>query len=921
MGVRHVQMSFAGGEVSPSLYGRFDDAKYQTGLAQCRNFIVQPQGPATLRPGTAYVNSTKYSDRPARLIPFTFSTEQTMALEFGDKYVRFHTAGKTLLGEDGLPYEVETPYEADDVFDIHYVQSMDVMTLVHPNYAPRELRRYGATDWRLESVNFSAPLEPPTISSVEYKVVAGDGVTITNEEKTRYTLKYKVTCVRELDTGDQESEASEMKSCLGNLYLNNADVTIKWNAVDGADRYRVYKNYKGLYCYIGETEETEFVDDNYEPDAGITPPIYDDPFFTSKGIQSVTVENGGSGYVWSEKGIADWDSSVIFTNIYTSGTGGEGSKTASPWCSAAARGDDGGMSVGWDSSEVYVYDAAGGGSGAQVELVNSVTSGVSTHSFSSGDGTDSFKYSWARCTFQKFTVKNRGKNYVKPMLRVCGPWYSLRNGSLSGHSHKRWEAPLTVIDGGVELEVQDATGWGALLQPVIQDGAIVSVRVIRPGQGYTNPTIVIKSKYGSGAVLKANIGASGDYPGAVCYYEQRRCFAGTPTRPQMVWMSRSGTESDMSYTLPSQDDNRLRFEIAAQEASRILHLTPLAQILALTNSTEYRVSSGGSAPMSPDAIRSEVQSQIGASNVQPLVVNSTLLYASARGGHVRELGYNWQSSGYTTGDLSIRAAHFFESARVVDMTLAKSPDSIAWFAMSDGSMLGLTYLPEQAVGGWHKHTTINGAIESVVSVPEGDEDALYMVVRRTINGQNVRYIERMHERYFSELENAWHVDCGGEYIGEETTEISGLTWLEGETVSIFADGCVLPQRVVTDGKISLTKPSVHVIVGLPITADLQTLPVAVDLGDGSYGTGHSKNVNDVWLRLHKSSGVFVGPDFENLTEVKQRTTEPYGLPPNLLEGEVSVAARSQWNNLGQICVRQSDPLPLTIISAAWELAA
>ena len=101
---------------------------------------MQPQGPATLRPGTAYVNSTKYSDRPARLIPFTFSTEQTMALEFGDKYVRFHTAGKTLFGEDGLPYEVETPYEADDVFDIHYVQSMDVMTLVHPNYAPRELR-------------------------------------------------------------------------------------------------------------------------------------------------------------------------------------------------------------------------------------------------------------------------------------------------------------------------------------------------------------------------------------------------------------------------------------------------------------------------------------------------------------------------------------------------------------------------------------------------------------------------------------------------------------------------------------------------------------------------------------------------------------------------------------------------------------
>lgn len=922
MGVRRVQMSFAGGEVSPSLYGRFDDAKYQTGLAQCRNFLVKPQGPAAMRPGTAFVIRAKYNDRPCRIIPFTFSADQTMAIEFGDKYVRFHTEGKTLLGDDDEPYEVETPYEADDVFDIHYVQSMDVMTLVHPHYAPMELRRYGATDWRLVPVNFGAPLEPPVITSVTYKVVAADGVTITNAEKTRYTLKYKVTSVRELDTGDQESEASEMESCLGNLYLDNADVTITWDPVEGADRYRVYKNYKGLYCFIGETEETEFVDDNYEPDAGITPPIYDDPFFTNKGIQSVTVENGGSGYVWSEKGIADWDETVIFTNIYTSGHGAEGSKTGRPWCSSGARGD-GGTGVSWSESECYVYDAAGGGSGAKVELVDDYQRGVSTYYHDAGGdgGTEAIRYSWAQRTFLRYEIKDRGKNYVKPMLHICGPWYSKGNGSISNHAHKRWEAPLQVVDGGIELEVRDETGWGAQLQPIVKDGAIVSVRVIRPGQGYTNPTIIIKSKYGSGAVLKADIGASGDYPGAVCYYEQRRCFAGTPTRPQMVWMTRSGTESDMSYTLPSQDDNRLRFEIAAKEASRIAHLTPLAQIMALTNTTEYRVYSGGSAPMAPDAIRSEVQAQIGASNVQPLIVNSSVLYASARGGHVRELGYNWQSSGYTTGDLSIRSAHFFESARVVDMALAKSPDSIAWFAMSDGSLLGLTYLPEQAVGGWHKHTTLHGAIESVASVPEGNEDAIYLVVRRTIDGQNVRYIERMHEQYFDELENAWFVDCGGEYIGEATEEISGLDWLEGETVSLLADGCVLPQRVVKGGKVSLPRPFQHVIVGLPITADLQTLPVAVQLNDGSYGVGHSKNINEIWLRAYRSSGIFVGPDFENLVEVKQRTTEPYGQPPRLIDGEVAVAAIAQWNNLGQICIRQTDPLPLTIISASWELAA
>ena len=132
MGIRKVQMSFSAGELSPAMYGRFDDQKYQQGLAKCRNFLVLPQGPATVRPGTAYVNTTKYPTKKCRLIPFTFSSDQTLAIELGDKYARFHTSGKTLLGEDGQPYEIETPYSSDDVFDIHYVQSVSYTHLTLP---------------------------------------------------------------------------------------------------------------------------------------------------------------------------------------------------------------------------------------------------------------------------------------------------------------------------------------------------------------------------------------------------------------------------------------------------------------------------------------------------------------------------------------------------------------------------------------------------------------------------------------------------------------------------------------------------------------------------------------------------------------------------------------------------------------------
>ena len=96
--------SFVGGEVTPEFWGQFGDAKFQTGLATCRNFTVLPHGPATNRPGFGFVAETKLVDPglPARLVPFEFSVEQTLVLEFGPAYVRFHSQGATVL-KDGAP--------------------------------------------------------------------------------------------------------------------------------------------------------------------------------------------------------------------------------------------------------------------------------------------------------------------------------------------------------------------------------------------------------------------------------------------------------------------------------------------------------------------------------------------------------------------------------------------------------------------------------------------------------------------------------------------------------------------------------------------------------------------------------------------------------------------------------------------------
>ena len=408
-----------------------------------------------------------------------------------------------------------------------------------------------------------------------------------------------------------------------------------------------------------------------------------------------------------------------------------------------------------------------------------------------------------------------------------------------------------------------------------------------------------------------------NYPGAVSYFEQRRCFAGTNNKPQNIWMTRSGTESNLAYSLPSRDDDSISFRVAAREANTIRHIVPLTNMILLTSAAEWRITSINSDAVTPSTISVRPQSYIGANNVQPTIVNNNLIYAAARGGHVRELAYAWQASGYVTGDLSLRAPHLFDGLTIVDSAFQKSPQPICWFISSNGKLLGLTYVPEQQVGAWHQHDT-DGTFESICCVSEGNEDALYAIIKRTVNGATVRYVERMASRLFNTAADAFFVDCGATYDGAATKTVSGLSYLEGKTVSILADGAVHPQRVVTSGAISLDVTASKIQIGLPITADLQTLPWAAQV-DYALGQGRTKNVNRVYLRVYRSSGIFIGPSTDKLTEAKQRTTEAYGSAPALKSEEIQVVIDPSWSDAGQIYVRQSDPLPLTCVSMTLEV--
>lgn len=719
--------SFAGGEITPEMYGRLDNVKFQTGLALCLNAYVLPHGPVTKRPGTGFTNVAGNSAQAVRVIPFAFNAEQTMVIEAGHQYLKFHTQGATL--QRGTPaayngataytpgkmvtsagnvyycianttgnappnatywyllpssdYQIPSPYSATDLFTLRYTQSADVLTLTAIGYQPRELRRVGATEWVLTAPSLGTAFTAPGTPTVVITVGTG----------TAYVknIYYRVTAIN--SDGTEESLSSPVSTAASvDLNLPGSQNAISWPAASGATAYRVYKavnDANKLYGFIGETTALTFTDDNITPDYSYNPP-----------------------------------SSTI------------------------------------------------------------------------------------------------------------------------------------------------------------------------------------------------RLDTAGNYPTAVSYFEQRRVFGGTTNNPQGVYATRTGTESNLSITTPGSSADALAFSVKAQQQNAVRHLMPLNDLLVLTAGGVWRVASTSGA-LVPETLSTKPQTFYGSNQVTPALTGHSCLYVEKNGRRVRDIGYSWESQAYTSDDRSIIAPHLFLDYTIVDMAYMLSPDQLLWCVRSDGALLSMAYVPEHQVYGWSQHFT-DGLFESVCVVTEDDEDVLYAVVKRNLNGSDVRCIERMASRRFAAQGDAFFVDCGLTYSGAAATVISGLTHLEGETVAILADGAAVDNQVVTGGTVTLPSPASVAHIGLPFTMDVQLLPVAVDAAEAG-GQGTVKHVDYSYIRVNRSGPLSAGPSFDDLTQVPIRTNEPYGSPPRLQSRTLDIFVQPPdiTQSLdAQLCLRSDTPTPLTLSSIA-----
>ena len=505
--------------------------------------------------------------------------------------------------------------------------------------------------------------------------------------------------------------------------------------------------------------------------------------------------------------------------------------------------------------------------------------------------------------------------------------------------------------------------------------------------------------------------ADGNNPGVVGYYQQRLVFAASESKPQTIWMSRVGAFNNFGYSQPRKDDDAIELTIASNQVNRIRAMVPLKELLVLTSGAEVTIS-GDNTGIKPTNVQAIFQSYIGSSKVPPAVYGNTALYVQARGQKLADLAYSYTSDGFQGQDLTVLSSHLVRGYEIKSMTLAQVPNSVLWCVRNDGAKLGFTYLPAQEVFSWHRHDT-DGAFESIVSIPEGDEDAVYAIVRRTVAGATKRYVERLASRELRRFgsgeywfDRAFFVDSGLTYDGRRTTSavlsggtdwmypnpltltagastftadmvgrsvilygggttsnpgdiltakilafvsatvvtvepqtivpeslrgvaatrwgiaastISGLGHLEGKTINMLADGNVVPQQVVTSGAVALDSPSLVVHAGLPIVADFETLDIT--LPNNTAFLGNRKRVNKLTVFTEESRGFFAGPDAEQATELKQRSTENFGQPIELLTGRAEIDITCHWDGYGRVFLRQIDPLPLTILGVMLNVQA
>lgn len=846
--VKTFSRSFAGGEITPELFGRLDLDKRQTGLKKCRNLIVLPHGPVKSRPGFQFIRFAKYQDKDFRLMRFQFSISDSMVLEFGDQYIRFHTSGGTMLDTGRAISVIGTGSSTTLTF-----------ATAHGLVSDRAVYIDGTSDATLNGRFYRVEY----VSGSSYKItdVWGNDI-VTSGSITGGTANP----VYEVATSYLESE-------LFNITHSQSSDVVKLCHIDHPPRLL-----SRLSASAWSLTEVPFTPTLTTPTGYLTATAY--------------VSGGGAPYLYS------------YRVTVVSEDGLQESLPSPPNAQTTATLATKIVSITGSSPAVFASGAAHGLAVDQPVLLTGMTGDWAEYNY-----TEAYVQTVVSGTQYELrdqygeTINVDGRTFISPTAHARPVGTGADLGYAAGN---RMEISWPAVPGAKLYNVykRDANGSlfgyiGQTSYPKFTDANILPDRSKTPPGG-DSPFV-----------------GAGNYPGAVGSFDQRAVFGGTENLPQAIWLTRSGTESNMLTSVPLRDDDSFALKVR-NENNLVKHIITLNDMVVLTNGGEWRVFSTNGDALTPSTATIRPQSFVGANNVEPVFSHGAALYVQHDGRALRELVYKGDvENAYQSNDASVMVPHLMEY-QLTDLAFNRGVLPIIYSVNSIGQLLGMTYLPEHRVMSWHQHDT-NGLFKTVCTVTEAGVDRVYVGCKRTINGNESRTIERMY-KYDSVdvIDETALLDCSLVYEGSATTTITGLWHLEGATVQIMADGAEHPDRTVTNGSITLEAEAERVVVGFGRTEEFQTLPLVVD-GAPAAGIPNQKAVDRVYLRLESSGGLDVsaGGDSNDYT---LRTGELYGEAPDRISGIREVPVDSAWDEDAILTLTNDTPIPVCIISLVMEVS-
>lgn len=407
----------------------------------------------------------------------------------------------------------------------------------------------------------------------------------------------------------------------------------------------------------------------------------------------------------------------------------------------------------------------------------------------------------------------------------------------------------------------------------------------------------------------------------------------TREEPQSWWLSAVGDYYDFGVSLEVLDDEAVSGTLVSRKLYDINYFVSTNKLLIMTSGGEWLLSPGAAGgALTPSNVEVGLQGNRGCARIEPIVIGNMVLFVQSRGLRIRDLGYEYVSDSYTGTDLTMLARHLFERWTIKDWAFAQEPDSMCWTVMSDGSLIALTYIREQEVVAWGRFPT-DGFVESVAAVVSEGVDDVYLCVRRG----DERFIELLSPVEAFSPEEAFFVDAGLTARFETpSSEVSGLSHLEGREVVCLADGNVIEGLTVENGKVALPHAASVVHAGLPYAALLETLELVYGRQDGTQLTRRSR-ISSVTARVERTRGLFIGTEVSQksprdtsdktgltaveealLSEAPQRTDERYNEPVGLYTKDYKLHLSSGWGR-GRITCWAPFPLPCSILALVAEV--